>query len=80
MNVTPEACRSGRAILGWFMRDLAAIAGVALGTVNRQAGVETASHGATAAKLCAAFESHGVELVANDDRTSAVLIYARRKD
>jgi hypothetical protein len=34
---------------------------------------------ATASKIVAAFEAEGVELVAGDDRTGAVLVYARRR-
>ena len=79
MNITSEACRSGRALLGWSMRDLAANAGVAVGTVNRLEGGAGEPWGATAAKIAAAFEAHGVELVNDEDRTGAVLVYARRK-
>ncbi len=79
MTLTPEASRAGRALLGWSMRDLAERSGVSLGAVNRLEGGETASRGATAAKIVAGFEAHGVELVAGDDRTGAVLVYARRR-
>lgn len=77
MTLTPEACRAGRALLGWSMRDLAERAGVSLGAVNRLEGGETASRGTTADKIAAAFVAEGVELVATEDRTGAVLIYAR---
>ena len=39
-----------------------------------------ASYESTGQKLTAAFEAHGVELVADDVRTGAVLVYGRRKD
>ena len=77
MEITPEACRAGRAILKWSMRDLAERAGVAWTTINRlEAG--TAAREATAGKLVAAFASEGVELIADQDRTGACLVHARR--
>jgi len=80
MSVTQEACRAGRALLGWSMRDLAERAGISLGAVNRLEGGETASRGATAAKILAAFAAEGVELVAEGGRTGALLVYARRSE
>jgi len=78
MAVTPEACRAGRAILKWSMRDLADHSGVAWTTINRlEAGTE--ARDATAAKIVDAFTAHGVELVTDEDRTGAVLAYARQK-
>jgi len=78
MAVTPEACRAGRAILKWSMRDLAEHSGVAWTTINRiEAGTE--ARDTTAAKIIEAFADRGVELVTNNDRTGAILIYARRK-
>ncbi len=72
MAVTPEACRAARALLKWSMRDLAEHSGVAWTTVNRiEAG--TAARDATAEKIVAAFAAHGVEIVAADDRTGALL-------
>lgn len=79
MVITPEACRAGRAILGWSMRDLAERAAVSLGAVNRLEGGATAPRGATAKKIIAAFDAEGVELVAAEDRTGAVLHYAARR-
>jgi len=79
MSLTPEACRAGRALVGWSMRDLAEHAGVSLGAVNRLEGGDTASRGGTAAKIIAALEAKGVEIVSAEDRTGAVLIYARRR-
>jgi transcriptional regulator with XRE-family HTH domain len=79
MPLAPEACRAGRALLGWSMRDLAQHAGVSLGAVNRLEGGETASRGATAANIIAAFEAEGVEIVSAEDRTGAVLVFAQRR-
>jgi transcriptional regulator with XRE-family HTH domain len=78
MEIRPEACRAGRAILKWSMRNLAEKSGVAWTTINRlEAGAP--ARDATAAKIVAAFEAEGVELVTDDDRAGAVLIYARRR-
>lgn len=72
MAVTPEACRAGRAILKWSMRDLAERSGVAWTTINRlEAGAE--ARDTTAAKIMAAFHAEGVELVADETRTGALV-------
>lgn len=72
MAVTPEACRAGRAILKWSMRDLAERSGVAWTTINRlEAGV--GARDATAAKITAAFQAEGVELVTDENRTGALI-------
>lgn len=72
MAVTPEACRAGRAILKWSMRDLAEHSGVAWTTINRlEAGA--GARDATAAKILAAFEARGVELLHTDHRTGATV-------
>lgn len=73
MEITPAACRAGRAILKWSMRDLAERAGLAWTTINRlEAG--SAPRDATAGKLVAAFAAAGVELVADGSRTGAVML------
>lgn len=73
MAVTPEACRAGRAILKWSMRDLAEHSGVAWTTINRiEAGA--GARDATAAKIVAAFEARGVELVDAENRTGATVL------
>lgn len=78
MAVTPEACRAGRALLKWSMRDLGDRAGVAWTTINRlEAGAE--ARDATATKIVAAFEAEGVELISDSDRSGALMIYARRR-
>jgi transcriptional regulator with XRE-family HTH domain len=71
-KLTPEACRAGRALLGWGVRDLAAEAGISPATVN---GIE---HGRTpwptsAEKIVAAFARHGVEIT-NGEGTGARLV------
>ncbi|WP_370689224.1 helix-turn-helix domain-containing protein [Phenylobacterium sp.] len=76
MSVTPEACRAGRAILKWSMRELGERAGVAWTTINRlEAGTD--ARDATAAKIVAAFAAEGVELVADGARTGALLLHSR---
>jgi len=67
MTVTPQACRAGRAILKWSMRDLAEHSGVAWTTINRLEGGKP-GRDATAVKIIAAFEAHGVELMDADNR------------
>jgi len=77
--LTPEAQRAARGLLGWGVRELAAEAGVAWTTVSQfENGRDLRP--STAAKIVAALEAHGVDLVGDDGRTGAVLIYARRKD
>jgi hypothetical protein len=78
MDLTPEAQRTGRALLGWGVRDLAAAADVAWTTVNRFENGRP-MRASTAAKIVAALKCQGVELVAGEDRTGAVLVYARRR-
>ena len=76
--VTPEACRAGRALMGWSMRDLALRCGVSLGAVHRlEAGLASPRAG-TAMRIRRGFEACGVELVLNEGWTGAVLVYARR--
>ena len=78
MSLNPQASRAARALLGWSMRDLAATAAVAIGTVQSFEAGEKTPHGATLAKLVAAFGAHGVEVIGDDDRTGAVLVFSRR--
>ena len=79
MNLTPEASRAARALLGWSMRDLAAAAAVAIGTVQSFEAGEKTPHGTTLAKLVAAYDAHGVEVISDTDRAGAVLVFAKRK-
>ena len=76
--LTPEAQRAGRALLNWGVRDLAARAGLAWTTVSQFENGRP-MRATTAAKILAAFEAEGVELVADAERTGAVLVYARRR-
>ena len=76
--LTPEASRAARGLLSWSLKDLAEKAGVSFTTISQFENGRPA-YGSTAAKIVAAFEAEGVELVADDDRTGAVLVYARRR-
>ena len=78
ITLTPEASRAARALLAWSIRDLMREANVSPNTVTSLEGGK-AIKADTVAKITAAFEAHGVELVADDDRTGAVLVYAKRK-
>jgi DNA-binding XRE family transcriptional regulator len=60
------------------VRELAAHAGVAWTTVSQFENGRPMRE-STAAKIVAAFEANGVELISGDDRTGAVLTYARRR-
>ncbi len=77
--LTPEASRAARGLLNWSLKDLAEKAGVAFTTISQFENGRPA-FGATAAKIEEAFSAHGVELVADQDRTGAMLVYARRSD
>jgi transcriptional regulator with XRE-family HTH domain len=76
--LTPEASRAARGLLNWSLKDLAEHAGVAFTTISQFENGRP-PYEATVAKIMAAFEAHGVELVADDERTGAVLVYARRR-
>jgi len=76
--LTAEASRAGRALLNWSLKDLAAKAGVAFTTISQFENGRP-SYGSTAAKIIAAFEAEGVELVSTEERTGAILDYARRR-
>ncbi|MGQ0531057.1 MAG: helix-turn-helix domain-containing protein [Caulobacteraceae bacterium] len=74
-ELTPEACRAGRALLSWGVRDLAAEAGVGVATVARyEAGA--ALRPETIDKLHEAFEANGVEIT-NGKGTGARLLRKR---
>ena len=77
--LTPEALRAARGLLGWGVRDLAAKAGVAWTTVN-QFENGRALRPTSACKIVAALEAEGIELVADDARTGALLVYAKRRE
>ncbi len=75
--LTPEASRAARGLLNWSLKDLAERSGVAFTTISQFENGRP-SYGTTAAKMMAAFEAEGVELVADAERTGALLIFARR--
>ena len=75
--LTPEASRAGRALLNWGLKDLAERSGLAFTTISKFENGRR-SYGSTAAKIAAAFEAAGVEVVNAEDRTGAILVYARR--
>jgi len=71
-KLTGPACRAGRALLGWSMRDLREASGVSLPTIqNIEAGGEFQA--ATGAKIVEAFDRHGVEIT-NGRGTGARLV------
>ncbi len=76
--LTPEASRAARGLLNWSLKDLAEKAGVAFTTISQFENGRP-SYGTTAAKIAAAFEAEGVELVSGEDRTGALLVLARRR-
>ena len=76
--LTPEASRAARGLLGWTLQDLAQASEVSFETLSRFENGRP-MRGSTAARIVAALEAQGVELVADAERTGAVLIYARRK-
>lgn len=76
--LTPEAQRAARALLSWGVRDLAAASGVAWTTVSQFENGRPMRH-STAAKILAAFDAHGVELITDENRTGAILVFARRR-
>lgn len=75
--LTPEALRAARGLLNWGVRDLAARADVAWTTVSQFENGRPLRD-TTAAKIVAALEAEGVELVADELRRGAVLVLARR--
>jgi transcriptional regulator with XRE-family HTH domain len=70
-KLTGPACRAGRALLKWSMRDLVEASGVSLPTILKleNDGAVTAD---TAFKISRAFERYGVEIT-NGDGTGARL-------
>ena len=61
--LSPEACRAGRAILKWSIRELARQAGIAPSTVYILERGDNVFE-ATGAKAIAAFQRHNVEILA----------------
>lgn len=77
--LTAEASRAARGLLGWSLQDVARATGVSFETLSRFENGRPMRR-STAEKISAAFEAEGVELVIEDDRTGAMLIYARRRE
>jgi transcriptional regulator with XRE-family HTH domain len=70
-KLTGAACRAGRALLKWSMRQLVEDSGVSLPTVLKLEN-DGAVTEETAEKVRSAFERHGVEIT-NGDGTGARL-------
>lgn len=67
--LTADACRAGRALLKWGVRDLADAASVGAATISRlEAG--GVSNPATRLAIIGAFNRHGVEIT-NGEYTGA---------
>ena len=64
-NLTPEACRAGRALLRWTVRDLGERTGLRGEAIS---AFETGRpmRASNAAKVVAAFEAEGVEILNGD--------------
>lgn len=71
-KLTPEACRAGRALLKWGVRDLASAAGLSQATVVAFEGGK-AHMSSTADAITNAFAAHGVEIT-NGTGTGAKLL------
>lgn len=70
--LTPAACRAGRGLLKWGVRDLAKAAGMSPNTVVLYERGEAAS-AATVDRIVEAFNAAGVEIT-NGDGTGARLL------
>jgi transcriptional regulator with XRE-family HTH domain len=64
--MTPAQCRMARAGLGWGVRDLAAAAAVAMGTLVDFEGGKRTPQPRTLAAIRAALEAAGVEFIAEN--------------
>lgn len=73
-KLTGAACRAGRALLKWSMRDLVEASGVSLPTILKLENDGSVSE-QTADKIRSAFERQGVEIT-NGDGTGARLRFA----
>lgn len=76
-KLTPAACRAGRALLKWGVRDLAENAEIGSETV-RQIEAGRSYRESTAAKIVETFAAHGVEIT-NGTGTGAKLLDERPK-
>lgn len=78
MKIAPEACRAGRALADWSIRDLAKAAGVSPTTVLTLEQGSTALKAETYEKIRKAFGDVGIELIISRSRLGAVLNLARK--
>jgi transcriptional regulator with XRE-family HTH domain len=69
--LTPEVCRAARGLLGWTIRQLAEASGVGIMTISAFERGSRPAYASTLAKLAAAFEREGVELILEEARTGA---------
>ena len=76
--LTAEACRAGRALLGWGLDDLAAASGIAAGTLSRFENGRPMRRGSLE-RVMSAFSTHHVEIIHAEDRTGAQLVFACRR-
>ena len=74
-KLTAEACRAGRALLGWSMRDLMREAGLSSGAVQQVEGSRPFFE-STEEKIVSAFARHNVEIT-NGEGTGARLLKRR---
>lgn len=72
-KLTGAACRAGRALLKWSVRDLADAAGVATGTIVSVEDDAPTVRESSREKIKAAFAARGVEIT-NGDGTGARLL------
>lgn len=77
-KLTGAACRAGRALLKWSMRQLVDAAGVSLPTVLKLENDGPVSD-ETAEKIRSAFARHGVEIT-NGEGTGARLLTSRHNE
>jgi len=78
MKLTPEACRAGRALLDWSMRDLASAAQVSVTTVLKIEQGSESTRSETFQKIQAAFAARGVDLIVQRAKSGAILNRAQR--
>jgi len=76
--LTAEACRAGRALLGWALEDLASASGIAAGTLSRFENGRPMRR-ASIERVLSAFSTHHVEIIHAEDRTGAQLVFACRR-
>jgi transcriptional regulator with XRE-family HTH domain len=75
--MTPSQCRAARGLLGWNQGDLAEAAVVSVVTVRNFESGKSAPQRATLSMMSAAFESAGVELIAENGGGAGVRMMRR---